>query len=68
MLLIQHPFPVTAVQLVLRIFLFELVFEAGLSSEEQGGHLGIDMREKANVRYGLQHLATADRKEGKNRF
>lgn len=64
----QHPFPVTAVQLVLQIFLFGLVFEAGLSSEEQGGHLEIEVREKANVRDGVQHLAKADRNEGKTSF
>lgn len=29
---------------------FGLVFEAGLSLEEQGGHLQIDVREKANVK------------------
>lgn len=34
----QHPFPVTAVQLVLQTFPFVLFFEAGLSLEEQGGH------------------------------
>lgn len=51
----QHPFPVTAVQLVLQTFPFVLFFEAGLSLEEQGGHLQIEGREKASVRDGLQH-------------
>ncbi|KAB1277254.1 hypothetical protein Cadr_000005740 [Camelus dromedarius] len=38
----------------LQTFPFGLSFEAGLSSEERGGHLQIEMREKASVREGLQ--------------
>lgn len=38
----------------LQTFPFGLFFEAGLSLEEQGGHLQIEVREKASVRDGLQ--------------
>lgn len=47
---IQHPFPVTAVQLVSQTFPFGLFFEAGLSLEEQGGHLQIEVKGKASVK------------------
>lgn len=56
---IQHPFPVTAVPLVLQTSPSGLVFEAGLSLEEQDDHLQIEMREKVRVRDGLQHLVKA---------